>query len=208
LTLKNRCVSCDQVIEANDSMRGQEIACPRCEATNVLLSVEDARRRESGAEKDQERERRTFLSSLESRRQPQPAAGWRAPPSGGPLDSSAAQDLALLAGRRLKDSSVYLLFFGYVLLLMSLAAALGIVFWADVPFAWKALGVASSTFFGLTVFVFFKLMSDTVQALSDLTDLGRSIDQRLAELGSGGAQPVANQEDRSAAPGEVLSPRG
>jgi hypothetical protein len=128
------------------------------------------------------------------------------------VDSGAAQDLALLAGRRLKDSSVYLLFFGYVLLLMALAAALAIVFWAEVPFAWKALGVASSTFFGVTVFVVFKLISDTVQALADLTDLGRSIDQRLAELGHPDPQRVASKEDRSdlssASPDEVLSPRG
>ena len=108
------------------------------------------------------------------------------------VDSLATQDKAQLAGRRLKDVSVYLVFFAYALLLTSLGGALAIVFWLKVALAWKVAAAVSCTFCGVSVFVVFKLLSDTVHAIADLTDLGRSIDQRLERLGS---QPIAETED-------------
>ena len=80
MTLKNRCVNCDHVIEAPDSMRGREMACPECEATNVLLSLEDARRREAGAQQETERERQAFLENLGRARDGPARAGALARP--------------------------------------------------------------------------------------------------------------------------------
>ncbi len=194
MTLKNRCVTCDHVIEAPDSMRGREIACPRCEATNVLLSAEDARRRTTNSEDDHERARQSFLNSLESRRKTKSGAAQRRP-SAVLVDSLAIQDKALLAGRRLKDISVYLVFFAYALLLISLGGALAVVFWANLALAWKVAAAVSCAFCGVSVFVVLKLLSDTVQALADLTELGRSVDQRLEQILS---QPVTGQADSRA----------
>jgi len=202
LTLRNRCVNCDQVIEQPDSMRGKEVTCPNCEAKNVLLSDEDARQRASSSGR-LERERRRFMDSLDRTRETgrQPEAGWQAP-----IESLGRHGVGLITARRLRDISVYMLAFAYLLLMLALGlgALLGLM--VGLPGVWSAFSFLASAFTGILCFLFFKFMSDGVRALADLSDLAHSIDTRLTHLAS--AQPSAPQYVTPGAPdptGEVLS---
>ncbi len=74
MAIKNRCVSCHQVLSAPDEMRGQRIACPSCGHKNRLISADDLRaleEKEVAAEalrKQRERdlERLALLERLET----------------------------------------------------------------------------------------------------------------------------------------------
>jgi hypothetical protein len=180
--LRNRCVNCDQVIEAPLSQRGKETACPHCEATNVLLAPEDVERGGNEAERDR------FLAALAARRQGGPARS----PGAGPTQGG---EMALLAARRLKDISVYLVAFAYALLLLTLGLGLGLALLLDAPPVWRGFALGSGVLLGVVLFVALKAISDTVQALADLTDLGRSLDVRLDALQS---QVTAMHADREA----------
>lgn len=190
--LRNRCVRCDYVIEATDDKLGNEVVCPECEATNVLRSEAEFRRQEAIR---LARERERFLHALStSRARPVSArlprtteAGW----SPGTEDYSG-HGLAILATRRLKDISVYLLVAAYLFPALALAPAVLVVF-AGQPGIWSAIAFLLGSLVGVFAFIFFKFMSDTVRALADVTDLARTIDGRLAVL----TEPIVIYDDVS-----------
>ncbi len=195
VALKNRCQACDFVIEAPDVMRGQEVVCPQCAATNILRSPEDAQLAIAEAALARARERQRFLDGLGKT-----ASGNAGRPSGcGPVSGSGSSvsrvagssanltglhggGLAALAGQRLKDVSTYLLAGAYIHL--AAAITLGVAFAAGstATFAWKLFGVLAGSLVGLGLFLFLKFLSDALRALADLADLGRSIDARLERL--------------------------
>lgn len=144
MTLRNRCVACDQVIEAPDQMRGQETTCDACGAPNVLLGPTDATVRQRA----------------------QQAAGAR-----------AAASLTLQAGQRLHDSSLYLLGFAYLLLLLTVLLGGALAYAWEGPVAQRAAWFLGCAVVGLLAFVYLKFMSDAVRALADL---GRAIESRMS----------------------------
>lgn len=187
MAIKNRCVACDFVIEADDALRGREVVCPRCETLNVLRSNDDVERMRAADRERVDRERQRFLQQLGSRSAsgavprpsatPAPATSWSAP-----TDDDAARGLAALAGRRLKDVSVYVLALAYLVLMMAFVSAGLLVVGTGLPPIWKAFGFLAAATAGVVVFVVFKFSSDAVRALADATDLLRSIDVRLERV--------------------------
>ncbi len=169
--LKNRCVRCDHVIEAPEEQRGTVVVCPRCEATNVLRSPEDEA-------VDTERERGEFLRRLGGGGTAADAGGWLAPVEAGAHSS----DLVLLAGRRLKDVSDYLLVFAYGLLAVATGGGVLVAVWGGLPRVWAATAFLAAVFLGALVFVTFKFMSDAARALADLGALGRAVEARLSRV--------------------------
>jgi hypothetical protein len=101
---------------------------------------------------------------------------WEAPVELG------GHSMALLAARRLKDISVYLLFFAFVLLLLSvgLGVALGVA--GGLPGMWSPFAFVAGVFVGVLCFLVFKSLSDTVRALADMTDLARSLEARVNHI--------------------------
>lgn len=170
MTIRFRCVRCDHVIEASDAMAGQETVCPGCEATNVLRAPEE----EAVEAARREAEHRRFLDGLA--RRPRNGDGWQAP-----IETLAAGDLATLAAHRLKDISVYLLVFAYLIPLLPLGAGT-VLLAGDLPWWWKTFAFLSGLLAGALIYLFFKFMSDVIRAQADLTDLGRSIEHRLAQV--------------------------
>ena len=144
MTLRNRCVACDHVIEADDALRGKETTCDACGAPNVLLGPTDATVRQRA----------------------QQAAGSR-----------AAASLTLQAGQRLHDSSLYLLGFAYLILLMAIVLGGALAYAWEGPVAQRAAAFLACAVVGLLAFVYLKFMSDAVRALADL---GRAIESRLS----------------------------
>jgi hypothetical protein len=209
MAIKNRCVACDFVIEAADAMRGREVVCPKCETKNVLRSAEDAARMADVDRRQADQERRRFLEGLARTGATARPAGDGRPRSAAlgeaAPDGDAARGLAALAGRRLKDVSVYLLAMAYLLLLPALAGAFLLLAGPLSP-VWKAVGFLAASLLGVILFVVLKFTSDGVRALADLTDLLRAVDVRLerleertdrAEGGPGGLEHPA--EDGAAA---------
>lgn len=202
MSIKNRCVACDFVIEAPDALRGHEVVCPKCETLNVLRSPGEAQQADS-ARLDQERRR--FLERLAgSGGTPPVPAG--APATRAPVDD-APRGLAVLAGRRLKDVSVYILGMAYLLLALAFVAAGILVAGTGVPPVWKAFAFLAIALGGVLLFVLLKFASDSVRALADVTDLLRSIDVRLERIEElQDAQEVAQTaaaRDRAGAQQEV-----
>ena len=205
MTIKNRCVACDFVIEAADGLRGREVVCSKCETVNVLRSAEDAALMAGEARVRADRDKRRFLEQLAGR-----GAAARSPSDARPIDASppddAARGLSVLAGRRLKDVSVYVLALGYVILVLAFLIAGVVAFGTGLEPIWKAFGFLAAATTGVIVFVALKFSSDLVRALADLTDLLRSIDVRLELLeqakepkavvteGAAGARATAEQE--------------
>lgn len=182
MTIKNRCVACDFVIEAADALRGREVVCSKCETVNVLRSAEDAALMAGEARVRTDREKRRFLDQLSSRGGPRPASGAGPTSSAAPsslLPDDAARSLSVLAGRRLKDVSVYVLALAYVILVLAFLIAGVVAFGTGLEPIWKAFGFLAAATTGVVVFVVLKFSSDLVRALADLTDLLRSIDVRL-----------------------------
>lgn len=179
--LRNRCVSCDYVIEAPDDLRGQETACPNCDATNLLRAPEDVAAALQREEVAREAERARFLGQLD--RVPsgsRPALPPRSAALG--LDGIAARGLSIQAARRLQDISVYLLGFAYMFLILSLVLALILVVGTGLSLTWKGVAVVGSAFVGLLAYIFLKFASDAVRALADATELLRSVEHRVAWL--------------------------
>lgn len=180
--LQNRCVRCDQVIEAPDEQRGATVACPHCEATNVLRSAADVA---AEAEATTERERQVFLRQLgpagDGPEAPPPAPGdsrrWTPP-----VEAPHASDLVHLAGRRLRDMADYMTLFAYGLLLLSLLLGGGLAFSARLTALERGLAFGGGTFLGVLAFVFFKFLADAARALADLGTLARALDARLERL--------------------------
>lgn len=182
MAIKNRCVACDFVIEADDALRGREVVCPRCETLNVLRSPDDIARQHEADQARMDLERRRFLERLSSS-----GAGSRAGVAGVgaaqvPADDEAARGLAVLAGRRLKDISVYVLALAYFVLVLAFVCAGLLVVGTDLAPIWKAFGFLAAATAGVVVFVVFKFASDSVRALADATDLLRSLDVRLERV--------------------------
>jgi hypothetical protein len=180
VAIKNRCVSCDFVIEAQDAMRGREVVCPKCETPNVLRSAEDAALMADEARTRADRERRRFLEGLTRSGSHTPPSSEAAPAWSPPDD--AARGLAALAGRRLKDVSVYLLAIAYLVLVLAFATALTVVAGTELQPVWKAFAFLGGATAGVGAFVLLKFASDAVRALADVTDLLRSVDVRLEKL--------------------------
>ena len=190
--LLNRCVRCDQVIEAPDEQRGATIACPHCEATNVLRSADD---RVADADAAERRERSAFLRRLE--RPGDPAPGAPAGPAGAPtwsapIEAGHAGDLVHLAGRRLRDMADYMTLFAYVLLALSLLVGGGLALTGRLALLERGLAFGVGTFAGVLAFVFFKFLADAARALADLATLARALDARLARVEA--AALVAREE--------------
>ncbi|MCO5171182.1 MAG: hypothetical protein M9894_33170 [Planctomycetes bacterium] len=177
MAIKNRCVACDFVIEADDAMRGREVVCPKCETLNVMRSAEDAARMRRDDQVQLDQERRRFLERLA-----RPAAPGGAVPAAWSPPDDAARGLAVLAGRRLKDVSVYVLALAYLVLVLAFVIAGLLVIGTELPPIWKAFGFLAGATTGVVVFVIFKFTSDAVRALADVTDLLRSLDVRLERL--------------------------
>lgn len=133
-------------------------------------------------------ERDRFMAALD-RRGGGSQTNWEAPVELG------GHSMALLAARRLKDISVYLLFFAFVLLLLSvgLGVALGVA--GGLPGMWAPFAFVSGVFVGVLCFLFFKFMSDTVRALADITDLARSLEARVSHM----ADLLEREDGREAA---------
>ncbi len=179
MSIKNRCVACDFVIEAPDAMRGQEVVCPKCEAVNLLRTADEARLQAAQVELERTREKERFLERL-GQAGDRPPAGPGAP---GGRDDLGDLDLGLaaLAGQRLKDVADYLLVFAYVVLGLALSLSGVVVLLAELELAWKVFGFLAAALVGLFLFLFLKFMSDATRALADLSDLARAIDRRLAQ---------------------------
>lgn len=183
MTIKNRCVACDFVIEAADALRGREVICSKCETVNVLRSVEDAALMAGEARVRVDRDKRRFLEQLSARAGAARPTGAAAGASGsGPVPDDAARSISVLAGRRLKDVSVYVLALAYVILVLAFLCAGVVAFGTGLEPIWKAFGFLAAATSGVVVFVVLKFSSDLVRALADLTDLLRSIDVRLELL--------------------------
>ncbi len=182
MAIKNRCVACDFVIEADDALRGREVVCPGCETLNVLRSAEDVERMRDADRERIDRERRRFLDGLgrgASGAAARASAAGALPARG---DDDAARGLAALAGRRLKDVSVYVLALAYLVLVLAFVCAGLLVAGTGLPPIWKAFGFLAAATAGVIVFVVFKFSSDAVRALADATDLLRSVDVRLERV--------------------------
>jgi phage FluMu protein Com len=185
VAIKNRCVACDFVIEAPDAMRGREVVCPKCEVVNKLRAQEDVITAERDTRRRTEEERERFMRALSGSGgtpRPEGSSSPAAPTWSAPAEASPVHGLALLAGQRLKDISTYLLGLAYLILGLGLLAGLALGFGAEVSIAWRAVGFLSIASAALFVYALLKFLSDAVRALADLTDLGRSIDARLAAL--------------------------
>lgn len=183
MTIKNRCVACDFVIEAADALRGREVVCSKCETVNVLRSVEDAALMASDARAQADRDKRRFLEQLASRGSaPRYASSGGAGSASIAAPDDAARSLSVLAGRRLKDVSVYVLALAYVVLVLAFLTAGVVAFGTGLEPIWKAFGFLAAATTGVFGFVVLKFSSDLVRALADLTDLLRSIDVRLELL--------------------------
>ena len=222
MALKNRCQACDFVIEAPDVMRGQEVVCPQCAATNILRSPEDAQLAIAEAALARARERQRFLDGLgksSSGPSPRPSGSGPAspPPSGsgripGPAAASLAAlhggGLAALAGQRLKDVSTYLLAGAF--LHVAAAVTLGVAFaiGSTLSLPWRLFGVLAGSLLGLSMYLFLKFLSDAMRALADLADLGRSMDARLERLETLAERTAQadrpGQADRAGAPPQVV----
>lgn len=168
------------MIEAPDELRGQETVCPNCDATNVLRSIEDVALAEERERVAREAERRRFLGNLA--RAHGPGRGGEAPAGSIPLPPALGSGLAIQAGRRLQDISVYLLGFAYLFLILSLVLALVLVVGTPLSLAWKAVAALSAVLGGILAFVFLKFASDGVRALADATELLRSLEHRVSQL--------------------------
>jgi hypothetical protein len=183
VTIKNRCVACDFVIEAADALRGREVICSKCETVNVLRSAEDAALMASDARAQADRDKRRFLEQLASRgNAPRYTGSSGAGSTSIAAPDDAARSLSVLAGRRLKDVSVYVLALAYVILVLAFLIAGVVAFGTGLEPIWKAFGFLAAATTGVVVFVSLKFSSDLVRALADLTDLLRSIDVRLELL--------------------------
>lgn len=182
MVLQNRCISCDFVIEAPDELRGQETVCPNCDATNLLRSLEDVAAAEVEDRARREAERARFLGSLDGARTRTPSPPVVRDPMQLAGDAVASRGLAIEAGRRLQDISVYLLGFAYLFLILSLVLALVLVVGTSLSLPWKGVSVLGSALVGLLAYVLFKFASDGVRALADATELLRSVEHRVAAL--------------------------
>lgn len=187
MAIKNRCVACDFVIEADDALRGREVVCPKCETLNVLRSQDDVERMRAADRERVDLERQRFLRQLSGRSGSGAAPRPSTPAStegtwSAPTDDDAARGLAVLAGRRLKDVSVYVLALAYFVLMLAFVSAGLLVVGTGLPPIWKAFGFLAAATAGVVVFVVFKFSSDAVRALADATDLLRSVDVRLERV--------------------------
>lgn len=225
VALKNRCQACDFVIEAPDVMRGQEVVCPQCAATNILRSPEDAQLAVAEAALARARERQRFLDGL-GKSAGAPGSGATGRPSGsGPVTTPSAGSgsgrfppaslaalhgggLAALAGQRLKDVSTYLLAGAFLHLAAAITLGVAFAVGSTLSLPWKLFGVLAGALVGLSMYLFLKFLSDAMRALADLADLGRSIDARLERLESVSERAtVADrpaQADRAGAPAQVV----
>jgi hypothetical protein len=191
-------VACDHVIEAPDHMRGHELACPSCEATNVLHSPGDEARSERAEEDSRKEERERFLRGLaRARGQARPpSATWSAFVA--PVEGNPDRSLSLQAAQRLKDISVYLVGFAYLLLLIPILLGGVVAMGTGWSVSWKAFALLGCALAGVFSFVFLKFMSDAVRAVADLTELGRSIESRLQLLTEGlGREQAESQQEGS-----------
>jgi pilus assembly protein TadC len=107
----------------------------------------------------------------------QEAEQWQAP-----IEVGLHQHMALLAARRLRDISLYLLFFAFLLLTMAVGLGVSMALWGQLPGAWGPFSFVAGAFVGVLTFLFFKFMSDTVRALADLCDLARGLDVRVGHM--------------------------
>lgn len=217
VALKNRCQACDFVIEAPDVMRGQEVVCPQCAATNILRSPEDAQLAIAEAALARARERQRFLDGLgKSTSAPSPRPSGAGPvstpgPGSGrfPAASLAALHgggLAALAGQRLKDVSTYLLAGAFLHLAAAITLGVAFAVGSTLSLPWKLFGVLAGALVGLSMYLFLKFLSDAMRALADLADLGRSVDARLERLEASAERPaVADRPlDRASSPAQVV----
>lgn len=88
--------------------------------------------------------------------------------------------LALLATRKLKEISLYLLIFAVLLPTLAIGAGVMLAVWGDLPGVWGPFAFVAGAFVGLLSFLFFKFMSDTVRALADLSDLARGLEVQMS----------------------------
>lgn len=121
-------------------------------------------------------ERDRFMAALDRRGGGAPTSTWEAPVELG------NHSMALLASRRLKDISVYLLFFAFVLLLLSVGLGVALGVGGGLPGMWAPFAFVAGVFVGVLCFLFFKFMSDTVRALADITDLARNLEARVTQM--------------------------
>ncbi|MBX3471980.1 MAG: hypothetical protein KF878_34440 [Planctomycetes bacterium] len=182
MAIKNRCVACDFVIEGDDAMRGREVVCPKCETLNVMRSAEDAARMREDDQVQLDHERRRFLERLARPGAASAGSASSAAPAAWSPPDDAARGLAVLAARRLKDVSVYVLAVAYLVLVLAFVIAGLLVIGTELPPIWKAFGFLAGATAGVVVFVVLKFTSDAVRALADVTDLLRSLDVRLERL--------------------------
>jgi len=177
--IRTPCSRCDTLVEAPESSIGTEIACPQCEATVKVMSVKDQRAALVSESLRDDRAREEFMRALsrrESKRLSPSTAGVSTPVEAAPHNN------ALLATRRLKDVSVYLLAFAYLLPLLALAPAVVLAVFGRLPGLWGVFSFLTGALLAVLCFVFFKWLSDAARALADFGDLARSIDSRLGHL--------------------------
>lgn len=130
----------------------------------------------SELQREDAHERGRFLAALDRERGSAEEATWEAPIELG------GHQVALLAARRLKDISVYLLFFAFVLLILAVGLGVMLSLGGGLPGMWSPFAMVAGMFVGVLCFLFFKFMSDTVRALAELSDLGRSLEAQVAQI--------------------------
>lgn len=121
-------------------------------------------------------ERDRFMAALDRQRGQDTGQTWEAPVE------LAGHHMALMASRRLKDISDYLLFFAVVLAILAVGLGVLLALAGGLPGMWSPFALVSGVFVGVLCFLFFKFMSDTVRALADITDLARSLEARVTQL--------------------------
>lgn len=121
-------------------------------------------------------ERGRFMAALDRARGQEHEPTWEAPIELG------SHHMAILASRRLKDISVYLLFFAFVLLILAVSLGVMLSVGGGLPGMWSPFAMVAGMFLGVLCFLFFKFMSDTVRALADLCDLARSLETQVSQI--------------------------
>lgn len=132
------------------------------------------------------RERDRFMRSLDqaaARRGPPPPAGPPSLPPPQPLPSlTPTAHTSVHAIQRLQDMSDYLVGFGLILLALASVTGLVLAFGSELAGVWRVFGFLASTLVGVFMYVFLKCVADSMRALADVGELGRSLEHRLQAI--------------------------
>jgi len=78
--------------------------------------------------------------------------------------------------------SDYLVGFGLILLTLASVTGLVLAFGSELAGVWRVFGFLASTLVGVFMYVFLKCVADSMRALADVGELGRSLEHRLQAI--------------------------